>query len=173
MADINVTDGTILETLNNKIDYDGSNYVGSGLEEVVSNYLTNLLPSNNKLFDGKVTYPNKVTIFNNTTIGTYAVDLSAYVPNDGCGYDLYVTGAIGAGSDADGSDRNIGIYDATGVTLAVFTSDAINKQIASNAVIPLSPSTRAISVSLTSTNSVSFSRAIIYLNAVRRRGTNA
>lgn len=132
-----------------------------------------LLQSNNKLFDGQVTYTNRATIFNNTTVGTYAVDLSSYVPNDGCGYDLYVTCSIGAGSDADGSDRNIAIYDATGVILAMFTSDAINKQIASNAVLMLKPSTRAISVSLTSTNSVSFSRAIIYLNAVRRRGTNA
>lgn len=33
--DINVTDGTILETLNNKVDIDGGNYLGSGLEEKV------------------------------------------------------------------------------------------------------------------------------------------
>ena len=33
--DINVTDGTVLEALNNKVDLDGGNYVGSGLEDVV------------------------------------------------------------------------------------------------------------------------------------------
>ena len=37
--DIKVTDGTILEALNGKIDYDGGNFAGSGLEEVVNNYL--------------------------------------------------------------------------------------------------------------------------------------
>jgi histone deacetylase complex regulatory component SIN3 len=139
----------------------------------LNNKINNLLPSNSKLFDGQVTYTNRVTIFNTTTVGTYAVDLSAYVPNDGCGYDLYVAVSMGAGSDADGNDRNINIYDATGVTLAIFVSDAINKQICSNAVLPLKPATRAISVALTSTNNATFSRAIIYLNAVRRRGTNA
>lgn len=34
--DINVTDGTVLETLNNKVDIDGGNYPGSGLEEYIS-----------------------------------------------------------------------------------------------------------------------------------------
>ena len=34
--DINVTDGTILEALNNKVDLDGGNYLGSGLEEIIS-----------------------------------------------------------------------------------------------------------------------------------------
>lgn len=33
--DINVTDGTVLETLNNKVDLDGGNYVGSGLEDII------------------------------------------------------------------------------------------------------------------------------------------
>ena len=33
--DINVTDGTVLETLNNKVDLDGGNYPGSGLEAIV------------------------------------------------------------------------------------------------------------------------------------------
>ena len=33
--DINVTDGTVLETLNNKVDLDGGNYVGSPLEEYI------------------------------------------------------------------------------------------------------------------------------------------
>ena len=33
--DINVTDGTVLETLNNKIDIDGGNYKGSGLANYV------------------------------------------------------------------------------------------------------------------------------------------
>ena len=33
--DINVTDGTVLETLNNKIDCDGGNYPGSGLEAII------------------------------------------------------------------------------------------------------------------------------------------
>lgn len=33
--DINVTDGTVLEALNNKVDLDGGNYIGSGLEDVV------------------------------------------------------------------------------------------------------------------------------------------
>ena len=33
--DINVTDGVILETLNHKIDYDGGNYIGSGLEAII------------------------------------------------------------------------------------------------------------------------------------------
>ena len=37
--DINVTDGTILETLNNKADIDGGNYVGSGLEQSVKDTL--------------------------------------------------------------------------------------------------------------------------------------
>ena len=33
--DINVTDGTVLETLNNKVDLDGGNYIGSPLEEYI------------------------------------------------------------------------------------------------------------------------------------------
>ena len=33
--DINVTDGTILEALNNKVDLDGKNYPDSGLEEII------------------------------------------------------------------------------------------------------------------------------------------
>ena len=33
--DINVTDGTILEALNNKVDLDGGNYPESGLEEMI------------------------------------------------------------------------------------------------------------------------------------------
>ena len=33
--DINVTDGTVLECLNNKVDLDGRNYLGSGLEEII------------------------------------------------------------------------------------------------------------------------------------------
>ena len=33
--DINVTDGTVLETLNNKVDLDGGNYKGSPLEEYI------------------------------------------------------------------------------------------------------------------------------------------
>lgn len=33
--DIKVTDGTVLEALNGKVDLDGGNYVGSGLEDVV------------------------------------------------------------------------------------------------------------------------------------------
>jgi hypothetical protein len=36
--DINVTDGTVLETLNNKVDLDGGNYPGSGLEEYINTY---------------------------------------------------------------------------------------------------------------------------------------
>jgi hypothetical protein len=140
---------------------------------VDSNEFTNLLQNNSKLFDGQVTYPNRVTIFNTTTVGTYTVDLSAYVPNDGCGYDLYIAASTGTGSDADGNDRNMYIYDATGVTLAMFMNDAASKQITSNAVIPLSPSTRVINIQLAGTNNATFSRAIVYLNAVRRRGTNA
>ncbi len=173
------------EDINYIKDIDGSIYQGFmyATGDVTNGVITSFNPKQpfravdfsqipNTRFDGQVTYPNRVTIFNTTTLGTYAVDLSAYVPDDGCGYDLYVAVSIGAGADADGNDRNINIYDATGVTLAVFVSDAINKQVCSNAVLPLKPSTRAISVSLTSTNNATFSRAIIYLNAVRRRGTN-
>ena len=50
--DINVTDGTILESLNNKIDYDGGNYAGSGLETVVNNYLAENTSSG---LDNKIT----------------------------------------------------------------------------------------------------------------------
>ena len=35
MEDIKVTDGTILESLNNKADIDGGNYKGSGLQAVL------------------------------------------------------------------------------------------------------------------------------------------
>ena len=35
MADINITNGTILESLNNKADIDGGNYKGSGLQAVL------------------------------------------------------------------------------------------------------------------------------------------
>ena len=33
--DIKVTDGTILESLNSKVDLDGGNFVGSGIEDIV------------------------------------------------------------------------------------------------------------------------------------------
>lgn len=39
MADINVTDGTVLESLNNKIDIDGGNYVGSPIESIINTKL--------------------------------------------------------------------------------------------------------------------------------------
>lgn len=39
--DINVTDGTVLETLNNKVDLDGGNYVGSPLEDYVHKHCLN------------------------------------------------------------------------------------------------------------------------------------
>ena len=35
--DIKVTDGTVLETLNGKVDLDGGNYIGSGLETIIDN----------------------------------------------------------------------------------------------------------------------------------------
>lgn len=38
--DINVTDGTILEALNNKVDLDGKNYPDSGLEEIIKKTVT-------------------------------------------------------------------------------------------------------------------------------------
>ena len=41
--DINVTDGTVLETLNNKVDLDGGNYAGSGLESYIKPELANKL----------------------------------------------------------------------------------------------------------------------------------
>lgn len=44
--DINVTDGTVLETLNNKVDLDGGNYPGSGLEEYINTHRVNM-----QLFD--------------------------------------------------------------------------------------------------------------------------
>ena len=44
--DIKVTDGTLLEVLNNKVDIDGGNYKGSGLEEYVHNHCaTSILPN--------------------------------------------------------------------------------------------------------------------------------
>ena len=39
--DINVTDGTVLETLNNKVDLDGGNYVGIPLEDYVHKHCLN------------------------------------------------------------------------------------------------------------------------------------
>lgn len=39
MEDIKVTEGTILESLNNKADIDGGNFKGSGLEQVIDKYL--------------------------------------------------------------------------------------------------------------------------------------
>lgn len=56
--DINVTDGTVLECLNNKVDLDGGNYLGSGLEEVIKeNYadtsLSNLNEAGQAILNGK------------------------------------------------------------------------------------------------------------------------
>ena len=39
---INVTDGTVLESLNDKVDLDGGNYVGSGFETRINNKLGGL-----------------------------------------------------------------------------------------------------------------------------------
>ena len=39
--DIKVTDGTVLEALNNKVDLDGGNYPNSGLEEKIAENLVN------------------------------------------------------------------------------------------------------------------------------------
>ena len=36
--DINVTDGTVLEALNNKVDLDGGNYIGSGLDKIIHDH---------------------------------------------------------------------------------------------------------------------------------------
>lgn len=84
--DIKVTDGTVLEALNNKVDLDGGNYKGSLLEEYIHNHcisekITNCLlevPQNIKLelADGvltlkagsKVPIPNGVGVFDEVTI---------------------------------------------------------------------------------------------------------
>ena len=49
--DIKVTDGTILESLNGKVDLDGGNYRGSGLENRVKNSLLNKVLFDTKLSD--------------------------------------------------------------------------------------------------------------------------
>lgn len=56
--DINVTDGTVLETLNNKVDIDGGNYPGSGLEEYIHEHCggSGLQPFDTILKDHILTY---------------------------------------------------------------------------------------------------------------------
>ena len=87
--DIKVTDGTILEALNNKVDLDGGNYKGSELEAYIHEHCSGLnernitnciteipnkikLEFNNGTLTLKagsiVTVPNGVGVFNETTI---------------------------------------------------------------------------------------------------------
>ena len=54
--DINVTDGTVLETLNNKIDCDGGNYPGSGLEEYINTHNVGMQLFDTVLKDHVLTY---------------------------------------------------------------------------------------------------------------------
>ena len=54
--DINVTDGTVLETLNNKIDCDGGNYPGSGLEEYINTHRVGMQLFDTILKDHILTY---------------------------------------------------------------------------------------------------------------------
>ena len=58
--DIKVTDGTILEALNSKIDYDGGNYAGSGLETVVNNHLAENTGLNNKITNCLLEVPQRI-----------------------------------------------------------------------------------------------------------------
>lgn len=46
--DIKVTDGTVLEALNNKVDLDGGNYIGSGLDKIIHEHCSS---SGFSLFD--------------------------------------------------------------------------------------------------------------------------
>ena len=54
--DINVTDGTVLETLNNKVDLDGGNYPGSGLEEYINTHRVGMQLFDTVLKDYVLTY---------------------------------------------------------------------------------------------------------------------
>ena len=125
--------------------------------------------------DGQVVYCGDITIFNTTTIGSYTIDLSSYVPIDGHGYDLYICCAFGPDNSSDRHDRQVIIYDGTNTStiLARFTYDVANSQVEIPTIIPLSASAQSkITVKLHSSNSVPFSRAIIYLHAMRRRGNS-
>ena len=60
--DIKVTDGTILEALNGKIDYDGGNYAGSGLETIVNNHLAENTGLNNKITNCLLEVPQRIKL---------------------------------------------------------------------------------------------------------------
>ena len=55
--DIKVTDGVILESLNSKIDCDGGNYPGSGLEEYINTHNVGLTLFDPVIKDHVLTYP--------------------------------------------------------------------------------------------------------------------
>lgn len=87
--DIKVTDGTVLESLNNKVDLDGGNYVGSPLEEYIHEHcggagaigqpqftLDNVLPNNCIWLEG-------ATVSRTTYAELFAVYGTTYGKGDG------------------------------------------------------------------------------------------
>lgn len=78
--DINVTDGTVLESLNNKVDIDGGNYVGSPLEAYIHEHcsgansdLSNLSSTGQAKFNEKA----NVNLSNLSTTGQAKFDEKA------------------------------------------------------------------------------------------------
>ena len=63
--DINVTDGTVLEALNNKVDLDGGNYIGSPLEEYIHKHCGGL---ENKITNCILEAPNGIASYSGSTI---------------------------------------------------------------------------------------------------------
>lgn len=82
--DINVTDGTVLECLNNKVDLDGKNYLGSGLEEIIGD-----ISLRNKITNCITEIPQDIKL--ELDDGTLTLKAGSKV-SDGAGNVINITG---------------------------------------------------------------------------------
>ena len=69
--------GTILETLDNKVDLDGGNYVGSGLEQIISETSSNI---NDKITNCLLEVPQRITLSSNGSLYTINPDSTFIFP---------------------------------------------------------------------------------------------